>query len=121
MESGRKKREIARKRRAQRVRRRVRRSGNKIRLCVNKSNTNLYVQLIDDVKGETLAAFSTLTKEIQAEKKSRKELANILGEKIAVKAKEKGIDSVVFDRGRWKYHGLIAQIAEGARSGGLQF
>jgi large subunit ribosomal protein L18 len=111
-----------RKKRAMRVRQRVRGNRETPRLSVFKSVKHLYVQLIDDEQSETLASASTLSKELRQTEYNRKnkESAKRLGLKIAELAKGKNVEKVVFDRGRFKYHGLIAAIADGAREGGLQ-
>lgn len=93
------------------------------RLNVYRSANNIYAQIIDDTKGITLAAASSLDKEIK-EKVSytgNKEAAKIVGSLIGQKAKEKGIQQIVFDRGGYLYHGRIKELAEGAREAGLQF
>lgn len=77
-------------------------------------------QLIDDYRGITIASFGTQSKQGIKQKKS-KEAARFIGEKIAELAREKNISKVVFDRGPFKYHGLVAELADGARKGGLQF
>ena len=90
------------------------------RLCVYRSNTNLYVQIIDDVAGNTLVSASTLDKQIKT-KHANKQAAAELGALIAKKALEKKIDTVVFDRGGYIYHGVVKELAEAAREGGLKF
>lgn len=117
MESRLKKRHISRDRRIKRVRKKLRGTEDMPRLCVSKSNKNIFVQLIDDEKGISLAAAGTLGEKT----KISKELAKKVGIKIAKAAVEKNIKRVVFDRGRYKYHGLIALLADGAREGGLEF
>ncbi len=111
---------IGRKKRAIRVRRTLRGTAAKPRLCVVKSNKHLQAQLIDDEKGITLAGIATNSKEMAGAKKN-KETARKLGERIAAMAKEKNVETVVFDRGPNKYHGLLAELADGARSGGMRF
>tara|TARA_B100000674_G_C37676354_1_gene839427 strand:+ start:512 stop:874 length:363 start_codon:yes stop_codon:yes gene_type:complete len=90
------------------------------RLSVSKSLKHIGAQLIDDEAGCTLASFSTLSKEAKGRSKS-KDSAKFIGKKIAEIAKEKNIKKVVFDRGRFKYHGLVANLAESARESGLVF
>ena len=90
------------------------------RLCVYRSNTNLYVQVIDDVAGNTLVSASTLDKDVKT-KRANKEAAKELGTLIAKKALDKKIDTVVFDRGGYIYHGVVKELAEAAREGGLKF
>lgn len=113
-------RKMERTRRHIRVRRKISGTAERPRLCIYRSNTNLYVQIIDDVAGNTLVAASTLDKEIKT-KHSNKEAAKELGTLIAKKAKAKKIESVVFDRGGYIYHGVVKELAEAAREGGLKF
>ncbi|WP_201456594.1 50S ribosomal protein L18 [Chlamydia sp. 17-3921] len=110
-------------RRALRVRKVLRGSSSKPRLSVVKTNKHIYVQLIDDSLGRTLASISTLSKECKSEGLAHKnqENAKILGNKIAKLGKDLQVGRVVFDRGSFKYHGIIAMVADGAREGGLQF
>ena len=89
------------------------------RLIVSRSNTSIYAQLVDDVKGVTLV--SAQSREVKAEKKTKTQTAGLVGELLAKKASEKGIKEVVFDRKWYKYHGRVRAFAEGARSGGLIF
>ena len=89
-------------------------------MCVFRSNNNLYVQIIDDVKANTLAQASTLDKEVSI-KHSNKEAAKEVGSLIAKRALEKNIKEVVFDRGGYIYHGVVKELAEAAREGGLKF
>ncbi len=93
------------------------------RLNVYRSSENIYAQIIDDVAGHTLASASTLEAEIkpQIAGKSKKEAAKIVGTTIAKRAKDKGIDKVVYDRGGYIYTGRVAELAAGAREGGLEF
>lgn len=115
----------ARKRakRAVRVRKHLRGTTEKPRLCVIKSNCHIHVQLIDDEKFHTLASVSTLSKEFKNTEHGRKnkDSALHLGAKIAELAKAKNVKKIVFDRGPFKYHGVIAAVAQGARDGGLEF
>ena len=90
------------------------------RLNVFRSSSNIYAQLIDDENGVTLAAASTVEKEF-AGSTGNKEEARKIGELIAKRAAEKGIEEVVFDRGGYLYHGRVKELAEGAREGGLKF
>ena|SRR5579862_5668835 len=89
------------------------------RLAVFRSLKHIYAQIVDDTKGHTLVAASSMEKEISAG--GNKDGAKTVGAKLAERAKEKGIKSVVFDRGGFKYHGRVAALAEGAREGGLEF
>lgn len=107
-------------RRHKRVRRKISGTDKCPRLCVFRSNSNLYVQVIDDVKGVTLAQASTLDKEVKT-KKANKEAAKEVGTLIAKRAIEKKIKTVVFDRGGYIYHGVVKELAEAAREGGLEF
>lgn len=117
------KKQVSRKKRAMRVRRRLRGTSEKPRLCAHKTNSHLHVQIIDDVNGKTLIGVSTNSKELKdrCAGKKNKESAKMLGEWIATKAKELQIENVVFDRGSSKYHGVLAELANAAREGGLQF
>ena len=111
---------MERTRRHLRVRRKISGTAERPRLCVYRSNTNIYVQVIDDVAGNTLVSASTLDKEIKT-KHANKEAAKELGALIAKKAKAKNIETVVFDRGGYIYHGVVKELAEAAREGGLKF
>jgi large subunit ribosomal protein L18 len=108
--------------RAKRVRRHLRGSSAKPRLSVMKSNLHIAAQLIDDESGITLAAASTLMKKFRKKTNgNNKAAAKLIGAELAERAKEKNITTVVFDRGFYKYHGVIAELANAAREGGLQF
>ena len=113
-------RKMERARRHARVRRKISGTAERPRLCVYRSNTNLYVQVIDDVAGNTLVSASTLDKDVKT-KKANKEAAKELGALIAKKALDKKIDTVVFDRSGYIYHGVVKELAEAAREGGLKF
>ena len=89
-------------------------------MCVFRSNKNIYVQVIDDVNGVTLASASTLDKDFSGYG-GNKEAAKKVGEAIAKKALDKGIDTVAFDRGGFLYHGRVKELADGAREAGLKF
>jgi large subunit ribosomal protein L18 len=95
----------------------------KPRLCVFRSNKNISCQIIDDVNHTTLAAASSLDKDLKAEMEygGNKAAARKVGEAIAKRALEKGIEEVAFDRGGFLYHGRVKELAEGAREGGLKF
>jgi len=112
-----------REKRKMRVRKALRGSAEKPRLCVLKSNKHIQVQLIDDEKGITLASVATFSKEHKNTElgKKSKASAKVLGEKIAGKAIELGCKEIVFDRGPFKYHGVLAELANGAREAGLKF
>ena len=111
---------------AQRLKRHVRVRGKisgtpeRPRLSVFRSNANIYAQVIDDVNGVTLAAASTLEKDFEGAT-SNKEAARKVGTMVAERAKAKGITAVVFDRSGYIFHGRVAELAEGAREGGLEF
>ena len=107
--------------RKDRVRYKSKKVSKRNRLSVFRSNNHLYAQLIDDSKGITLASSSSLEKSIKDKKLQRKEIAELIGKNIAKKIISKGIDKVAFDRGKYKYHGLIKILAEAARSEGLNF
>ena len=113
-------RKMERTRRHTRVRRKISGTAERPRLCVYRSNTNLYVQIIDDVAGNTLVSASTLDKEVKI-KHANKEAAKEVGKLIAKRAADKKIETVVFDRGGYIYHGVIKELAEAAREGGLKF
>lgn len=105
-------------RRHGRVRAKISGTASRPRLSVFRSNTGLFLQLIDDTVGKTLASASS--RDIKS-KGSKLEISQELGKLIAEKAKAKKIASIVFDRGSYKYHGHVKAVAEGARAGGLQF
>src|SRR5574344_1170227 len=107
-------RKLERERRHRRVRTKISGTPECPRLCVFRSNTNLYAQVIDDVNGVTLASASTLDKEVKT-KKSNKEAAKEVGALVAKRAIEKNIKSVVYDRGGYIYHGVVKELAEAAR------
>ena len=108
----------------QRVRKKIRGTKDKPRLCVYKSNKQIYAQIIDDNEGKTLVAASSLakdTKDQEDDKKTKTEIAKKVGQSVAEKSKKSGIEQVVFDRNGYLYHGRIKSLAEGAREGGLNF
>ncbi|MGD2169106.1 MAG: 50S ribosomal protein L18 [Chlamydiota bacterium] len=105
--------------RKMRVRKKVKGAGQKIRLCVTKSNKNIYAQLIDDKNSRTLFGIGTQSKNLKLSK--NKESAKQIGLKIAEFAKQNNIESVIFDRGSFKFHGVIAELANSAREAGMQF
>ena len=105
-----------------RIRRKVGEGTSKTpRLSVFRSNSEIYVQLIDDSKGETLASASSKDKDIVAQKGTKTEKSKLVGAAIARKAGELGLKEVRFDRGGYLYHGRVKAVADGAREGGLQF
>lgn len=113
-------RKMERTRRHIRVRRKISGTAERPRLCVYRSNSNIYAQIIDDVAGNTLVQASTLDKEIKT-KYANKVAAKEVGTLIAKRAIEKKIENVVFDRGGYIYHGVVKELAEAAREGGLKF
>ncbi|MDE6840076.1 MAG: 50S ribosomal protein L18 [Oscillospiraceae bacterium] len=106
--------------RHKRVRGKVSGTPERPRLNVFRSGTNIYAQIIDDTKGVTLVSASSLEKGFEGPG-SNCEAAKKVGEAIAQRARDKGIETVVFDRGGYLYHGRVKALAEGAREGGLQF
>ena len=106
--------------RHKRVRGKVAGTPERPRLNVFRSETNIYAQIIDDTKGVTLVSASSLEKGFEGAG-SNVEAAKKVGQMVAERAKAKGIETVVFDRGGYLYHGRVAALAEGAREGGLQF
>ena len=113
-------RKFERDRRHARVRRKISGTPECPRLCMYRSNTNIYAQIIDDVNGNTLVSASTMDKEVKT-KHANKEAAKEVGALIAKRAKEKKIVDVVFDRSGYMYHGVVKELAESARQGGLNF
>lgn len=113
-------RKLERERRHRRVRTKISGTAECPRLCVFRSNTNVYAQIIDDTKGVTLVQASTLDKEVKT-KHSNKEAAKEVGTLVAKRALEKNIKTVVYDRGGYVYHGVVEELAEAAREAGLEF
>ena len=111
---------IARVKRHKRVRAKISGTNEKPRLCVYRSNSNIYAQIIDDVAGITLVSASSLENGFDGYGGNR-EAAKKVGVAIAKKALDKGIEAVVFDRGGYLYHGRVKELADGAREGGLKF
>ena len=107
--------------RKERVRFKSKKVSKRNRLSVFRSNNHIYAQLIDDINGTTLASASSLEKSIKDRKLQRKEIAELIGKNIAKKIISKGIEKVAFDRGKYKYHGLIKILADAARVEGLNF
>ncbi|MDP4088036.1 MAG: 50S ribosomal protein L18 [Bacillota bacterium] len=114
-------RSLSRRRRHTRVRKKITGTAERPRLCVFRSERNIYAQIIDDVAQKTLVAASSIEKDFGAELGSNKEAAKLVGELLAKRAIEKGIKEVVFDRGGYIYHGRVQELAEGAREAGLEF
>ena len=111
----------ARRRRHFRVRKRVVGSAERPRLVVSRSSRHLVVQIVDDSIGQTLASASTMESTLRESKDDKSAKARLVGAEIAKRAKEKGISTVVFDRGGNKYTGRIAALADSARENGLDF
>jgi len=107
--------------RTKRTRYKLKKVSNRKRLTVFRSNKHLYAQIIDDTVGKTLASASTKEKNMDIDNKDRKSLAEIIGKNIAKRSIEKGIKEVAFDKGKYKYHGLIKILADSARTEGLIF
>jgi large subunit ribosomal protein L18 len=113
---------IARQRRARQTRLKIREVGA-VRLTVHRSNTHIYAQLTSPAGDKVLVSASTLEKEVRGQLKhgGNRKAAEVVGSRIAAKAKEKGIEKVAFDRAGYKYHGRVKALAEAARAGGLKF
>ncbi len=103
-----------------RIRSRVSGTPQKPRLSVFRSNKDIYVQLIDDTTGTTIASANSRQKDIAAQTGTKTEVSALVGKAIAAKAKELSIDTCVFDRGGYLYHGRVKAVADGAREGGLK-
>lgn len=112
-----------RKIRHERVRKKISGTPARPRLCVYRSLNHIYAQIIDDVAGNTLVSASTVEKDVQAQVQEldKKGASKIVGKLVAERAKAKGISEVVFDRGGYIYTGRVAELAAGAREGGLNF
>ena len=110
-----------RQKRQLRVRKNISGTPESPRLNVYRSLNHIYAQIIDDVAGKTLVSASTLDKDISVSSTGNKEAAREVGKSLAQKAKDKGIESVVFDRAGYLYHGRVKELADGAREGGLKF
>ena len=109
-------------RRRQRLRTQLRRKGGgRPRLSVHRSSKNIYAQIIDDAAGRTLAAASTLDNDLKGTAGADTDAAKAVGKLIAERAKDAGVDKVVFDRGGYIYHGRVKALADAAREGGLNF
>ena len=109
--------------RHERVRKKISGTPERPRLCVYRSNSHIYAQIIDDTVGNTLAAASTVEEEIAAQigEMDKKGAAKLIGKIVAERAQAAGIKTVVFDRGGYIYTGRVAELAAGAREGGLDF
>ncbi len=97
------------------------RSGNRPRLSVHRSGKHIYAQVIDDAAGKTLAAASTLDKDVRGKSGANAEAAAEVGKRVAEAAKKAGVTQVVFDRGGFLFHGRVKALADAAREGGLEF
>ena len=115
------KKSVARKRRHTRVRKKVTGTSVRPRLVVSRSARHMFVQVVDDTAGTTIASASTMEADLRSFDGDKSAKAKKVGELVASRAKSAGVDSVVFDRGGNKYHGRVAALAEGAREGGLAF
>jgi large subunit ribosomal protein L18 len=104
-----------------RIRKKISGTAEKPRLAVFRSNKQIYVQVVDDLKGVTLLAVSSKEKEIAKTGIKKTEQAKIVGKSLAERCKEKGIENVIFDRSGYKYHGRVKSLADAAREGGLKF
>jgi large subunit ribosomal protein L18 len=111
----------ARRKRHDRIRLHLEGTGSRPRLAVFRSNTHIYAQVIDDASGRTLAAASTLEKELRGSRSTKTEEAAVIGRLVAERAKTAGVERVVFDRAGFRYHGRIKSLAEAAREAGLEF
>jgi large subunit ribosomal protein L18 len=110
---------VARQRRHLRLRKKIKGTGARPRLVVTRSTRHITAQVVDDTIGQTLASASSLEADLRALDGDKSAKARKVGELVAERAKAKGVDSVVFDRGGNKYHGRVAAVADGAREGGL--
>ena len=112
---------VRRTRRQFRVRNRLRKQEGRQRMCVFRSHKHMYVQIVDDFAGRTLASASTLESDLRSSYGGNKDAAAAVGKAIAQKALAAGVDQVAFDRGPYRYHGRIAALADAAREAGLKF
>ena len=111
----------ARRKRHTRIRKKIFGTPQMPRLVVFRSLKNIEGQIVDDVKEITLIGISSLSKEVDKKGKKKVEVSKVVGQQLAKKAKEKGIEKIVFDRNGYLYHGRVKAFAEGAREGGLKF
>ena len=112
---------IRHKRRRINIRKRILGTAERPRMCIFRSLNHIYVQVIDDLEGKTLASASTRDKDVSVEKGANKAAAAIVGAKIAEKAKAAGVTKVKFDRGGFRFHGRVKALADAARKAGLEF
>ena len=114
--------QVTNARRQKRVRLQVRRAANgRLRLSVFRSSKHIYAQVIDDVKGETIAAASSMEKDLRGKTGADVDAAAAVGKLLAERAVKNGVKEVVFDRGRYLYHGRVKALGDAAREGGLSF
>ncbi len=111
----------ARRKRHERIRLRVEGSGSRPRLAVFRSLNHIYAQVIDDASGRTLAAASTVEKELRSSGQTKTDEAKVVGRLVAERARSAGVERVVFDRAGFRYHGRIKALADAARETGLEF
>jgi large subunit ribosomal protein L18 len=111
----------ARRKRHERIRLRVEGSGSRPRLAVFRSLNHIYAQVIDDASGRTLAAASTVEKELRNSGQTKTDEAKVVGRLVAERARSAGVERVVFDRAGFRYHGRIKALADAARETGLEF
>ena len=111
----------ARQKRHARIRLRMEGSGSRPRLAVFRSLNHIYAQVIDDASGKTLAAASTVEKELRSAKQTKTDEAKVVGRLVAERAKAAGVKHVVFDRAGFRYHGRVRSLADAAREAGLEF
>jgi len=114
-------RRTSRARRHFRIRKKISGTASRPRLVVNRSSRHVVAQIVDDLAGHTLASASSLEADVRVMEGDKKARAAKVGELLAARAKQAGIDKVVFDRGGYDYHGRIAALADAARAGGLEF
>ncbi|MDP4675614.1 MAG: 50S ribosomal protein L18 [Actinomycetes bacterium] len=114
-------RSTSRARRHVRVRKKISGTPVRPRLVVTRSSRHMFVQVVDDVAGRTLASASTMESDMRSAEGDKTTAARTVGQRVAERAKKAGIDTVVFDRGGNTYHGRVAALADGAREGGLEF
>ncbi len=114
---------FGRERRKKSIRKKIKKTSQRLRLNVFRSNKHIYAQIIDDTKGHTLVAASTVEKEFKtfSQKTNDVKAAYLVGEILAKRALERGIKKVCFDRAGYRYHGRVKALAEGTRKGGLEF
>ncbi|MDD3718209.1 MAG: 50S ribosomal protein L18 [Actinomycetota bacterium] len=113
--------QLGRMRRHRRVRRKISGSAERPRLSVFRSNRHIYAQIIDDRAGRTLVSASSMESGLETAGKSKSEVAVEVGRALAGRAREKGVEKVIFERGGNLYHGRVKALADGAREGGLVF